>query len=257
MSVSVPIQLVYDKMRSEGRNIYEVKDGANTIAQNDDTSVEVETAISDLANVIDSLTGQFVYIELSHPNNRGSNGGTKKQILKFRVKLDNYQGNRGNNMDGGQSFQMMMFQMMMQGQAQQTELIRSLTETKGQLQLKEFEHKLELLKKEKDEAQNTDYLDLFAHKVGKILIEAERMEKAVKTGKTGVPIHGTGDEPVNEPKTPNSDKGKRLQAALKKIQTVAGANFLDDLELLANYIEANPAIYQMLMQQVKSQENGQ
>lgn len=252
--VSVPIDQVLQRMRIEGRNIFEVKDGTNTIYCNDDDQISVEEAANDLAQFISELQGSHVTVILSHPDNRGSNrGGTKKPLLTYRINLNSGRSHSGNNADtGGGNINMMLLQMMLNNQQQQNELIRGLADAKNEVRLKEIEFKLQRANEEKAGLEEMDLLDLFANKVAKNLIEADKVEKVVTGKPKPAAIAGTGDEPVTE-KEPATDQGKRLKSALKKLQTQDPANFLENMEMLANYVESNPVIYAQMVKMMKGE----
>lgn len=251
MSVSVPITLVYEKMKSEGRTLFEVKDGANTIAVNDDTDMSVDTAIQNLADVIDNLEGTYVNIELGHPSNRGSNGGTKKPLLRFRVKIGASSTAAAGR--GGGDINTMLLNLMLQQNQSNAQLMQSLVEAKNETKLQQLMYQMEELKKESKAKGDMTHVDYFASKVLTGLIEADKVKTTIAGAKAAAPIAGAAEAPEVAKKQPKTEPAKKLQKSLAKLQKLDPSGFSDNMELLGNYAEQHPEMIQALLKQMKGE----
>jgi len=251
MSAAVTPEFVYKVMQSRERNLFKVKDGNNTLLEQDDSTVSVDMAITELEDLLNNLSGNMVVIELRDPKNTGQ-GGSRGSTLIYKVKLSQQSapmagmhgmGGYGNNYpQQGLNWADMYIQKA-----------EELAEAKRNLQAQELNYQLKELKTElagEKGGMRNSAIELIAGKVFEMMATGQPVARA---GIAGTDDNTPGQMTNEKTNEAGKEQTRRVMAAIKLFRSI-DENWLEHLELLANYAAQNPVMYKSVLNTIKGQQ---
>ena len=239
------LQYVYSLMEAQPEMIYfRISDGSdNVVYDQQNEGFNSEKAMAEVKRFFDNNEGVYSIV-LRNKRTKVGNGyremgtytvfNTREVPVQKEVMLNGFDNQVNNGAFGGSSDIQSLIAQMQKKDERIQELIQSNFLALMDEKNKQFDLKLEMLKKETanpnsafDQAALTALTGLFG-------------------GGGGVNINGLGDAPVMETET-----NKRINAAITKLLKL-DYNFVANLEKLCKLAEEKPTLYKMAVTQLMS-----
>lgn len=239
-------------MQREKRNIYYLRDDAKKlILCNDDKDKTLETCFEEIEEIINTTTGKYLIIELPEkPIGQGTRGGnTIDKKFEFRVALPNdYPSPSSAAMISTGGLNNNHLLTLLLNQMQQNNALT--------LQMANKQHENEMARvmdklKEMDNGKG-DYIKTFAETFADRFMSGAKMQnavnKTVEQSKAAAPL-ADETKPAG-----NTEQREKIKTALKNFRDV-DADFANNMEFLSKYAKANPAVYNMFIENLKKEMN--
>jgi hypothetical protein len=247
MSNYVRFDIVANAIKKHGYVVYYMRDTANNLQYfNEDVSATADTIIQEIKDLIPYCTGQYINIELRKlPIGDGTKGGNMTTTsFKFKVLLDievphkQPQQSQQQNIIPGMPTVYDMFQENQKLQMQLFEM--------------SLEKKLEKLEQERNEYRskaNSPVLDKAVDKIFEKFVAADDAKTAAKEAQKVKELAPLADE---DPAV--KDRKNKILGSIKTFKNV-DADYIENLNFLAEYASKNPTVYKAFLENLKASSN--
>lgn len=212
-------------MKDKGLKHFTVKDsdGKSVIGDNHDEDTTVEKSAAMLEELLEEVSGTYVYVNLSEKTKRQKGaGGNMMGDYNFKVKLHGDTTSISGHNPNSSNYYKQLADLQIQ-----------LAEIKKDHEIERLKMEFEEFKKEK----SNPMMDAALGHLINIMSGSHQTQQAV-TASPG--IHGTGD-----------DAQSRMKSALKRLSKV-DKNLAETLVSLANFAEKNPKAYHNYLPMLKN-----
>lgn len=229
--------------------------GREVLIEQTDEGMTLEAAIELLTDTVDNFRGPALKVQLGTLVKSDKQAPYVRPRLTFRIKCDEGTETARREIDATGLNSSTLFAMLMKQQDENRALMMQMLQDKYNAQIASITQKLEDTKAE----SKTPFFEMALDKLAKQWMQAEQMKKGPAgpiAGNTGenkaqpeqqaAPVADASKNDITNPEV-RKQLGQAVSELTKKGVTV------EDFALLNQYAEANPAMLEMLLKEIRGQ----